>query len=45
MLEENQKLIFTWDEFWQYCQKVTEKIIQENQEYSQIISILRGGFY
>lgn len=45
MLEENQKLIFTWDEFWQYCQKVTEKIIQKNQEYSQIISILRGGFY
>lgn len=45
MAKNHQELIFTWEQFWQYCQEVTDKIIVNKQEYSQIICILRGGFY
>lgn len=45
MSENNQELVFTWEQFWQYCHDVTDKIIKDKREYSQIICILRGGFY
>ena len=42
---EQKELIFTWADFWQYCEVVTKTIIEKGQSYSQIIAILRGGFY
>lgn len=45
-INQNQKeLIFTWEEFREYCAIVTTMIIKSKKSYSQIIAIARGGFY
>lgn len=41
----SNKLVYNWQEFWQYCEEIAQKIIDQDQSYSQIIAILRGGFY
>ncbi len=45
MIHGNKELICSWDEFWQYCDIVTRQILCSNKQYSQIVCILRGGFY
>ncbi|HIK37706.1 MAG: phosphoribosyltransferase family protein [Geminocystis sp.] len=45
MRHNNKELICGWDEYWQYCNIVTGQILSSNKQYSQIICILRGGFY
>ena len=44
-MTNSKKLIFTWDDFWQYCEVITQTIIQTDKPYSQIVTIARGGFY
>ncbi|WP_066349459.1 phosphoribosyltransferase [Geminocystis sp. NIES-3708] len=45
-INKNKKeLIFTWEEFREYCEIVTTMIVNSNKSYSQIIAIVRGGFY
>ena len=42
---DRKEIIFTWQEFWQYCEVVTQAIVDKGRTYSQIVAILRGGFY
>lgn len=44
-INEKKQLIFTWEDFWQYCDIVGKTIIQTGKSYTQIIAIARGGFY
>lgn len=40
-----KELVFTWKDFWQYCEIISQEIIEKKTSYSQIIAIARGGFY
>ena len=44
-INANKELIFTWEDFWQYCEIIRQEIIEKNESYSQIVAIARGGFY
>ena len=44
-MTNSKKLIFTWEDFWQYCEVITQTIRQSDKSYSQIVAIARGGFY
>lgn len=46
-MQKNEKgqLVCDWYEFRESCAVVADTIITKNQSYSQIIAIVRGGFY
>ncbi len=46
-MQKNEKgqLVCDWYEFRDCCAVVADSIIAKNQSYSQIIAIVRGGFY
>ncbi|AUC59636.1 Phosphoribosyltransferase [Cyanobacterium sp. HL-69] len=42
---QEKQLICDWEEFWGYCETVTQGIINNNKSYTQAIAIIRGGYY
>lgn len=44
-INTNKELIFTWEDFWRYCDVINQQIIEKKECYSQIVAIARGGFY
>ncbi|MBE9223196.1 phosphoribosyltransferase [Cyanobacterium stanieri LEGE 03274] len=40
-----QQLVCSWSEFWGYCETVAQAIMERNQDYTQAIAIIRGGYY
>lgn len=43
--QKPKKITFSWPQFWHYAEEVALQIINEKKTYTQIIVILRGGFY
>ncbi len=43
--DKQGQLVCSWEEYWDYCNIVANSIIEDGKSYSQIIGILRGGFY
>ena len=44
-INDNKELVFTWDDFWRYCEIIAQAITQSGKSYSQVVAIVRGGFY